>query len=82
MERGAKVVSSIETSWGKGGHLGAVWTAATAGGRVLPTRGGGGRGAHLAGGPVLLEEAGAAELKHGHDDPPRQMSLEKMAIGV
>ncbi|XP_037467305.1 uncharacterized protein LOC119339294 [Triticum dicoccoides] len=43
-------------------------------GAVLPARGGRGRGAHLAGGPVLLEEVGPAELKHGHNDPAWQYS--------
>ncbi|XP_037418372.1 uncharacterized protein LOC119282157 isoform X1 [Triticum dicoccoides] len=43
-------------------------------GAVLPARGGRGRGADLAGGPVLLEEAGPAELKHGHNDPAWQYS--------
>ncbi|XP_037468009.1 uncharacterized protein LOC119340210 isoform X2 [Triticum dicoccoides] len=43
-------------------------------GAVLPARGGRGRGADLAGGPLLLEEAGPAELKHGHNDPAWQYS--------
>ncbi|XP_048551899.1 uncharacterized protein LOC125531603 isoform X1 [Triticum urartu] len=50
-------------------------------GAVLPARGGRGRGAHLAGGPVLLEEAGPAELKHGHNDPARTLVLAKKENG-